>query len=59
MGEVISPEAAARQIAEATAARRSQLLVGRVAKQSYWVRRFWPRLYDTIMLRRARNELET
>lgn len=59
VGEVISPESAAREIANATAARRSQLLVGRVAKQSYWARRLWPRLYDTVMRRRARNEVES
>ena len=58
VGEVISPESAARQIVAAAAARRRLLLVGRVAKQSYWVRRLYPRLYDAIMLRRARRELE-
>jgi len=59
VGEVISPESAAQQVVAAAAARRRQLLVGRVAKQSYWVRRLYPRLYDAIMLRRARHELET
>lgn len=58
VGEVISPETAAREIVAAAARRRRQLLVGRVAWQSYWARRLWPRLYDTIMLRRARKELE-
>jgi NAD(P)-dependent dehydrogenase (short-subunit alcohol dehydrogenase family) len=59
VGEVISPESAAQQVVAAAVERRHQLLVGRVAKQSYWVRRLWPRLYDAIMLRRARKELES
>jgi len=58
VGEVISPESAAGQILVAIHERRDQLLVGRVAKQSYWARRLYPRLYDTIMRRRARNELD-
>jgi NAD(P)-dependent dehydrogenase (short-subunit alcohol dehydrogenase family) len=59
VGEVLSPESAAHQIVAATLERRDQLLVGRVAKQSYWLRRLYPRLYDTLMRRRARNELES
>jgi NAD(P)-dependent dehydrogenase (short-subunit alcohol dehydrogenase family) len=59
VGEVISPESAAQQIVAAAAERRRQLLVGRVARQSYWARRLWPRLYDQIMLRHSRNELKT
>jgi NAD(P)-dependent dehydrogenase (short-subunit alcohol dehydrogenase family) len=57
VGEVISPEEAAREIAGAIAKRREQLLLGRVAKQSYWLRRLWPGLYDSIMTRRARGEV--
>ena len=57
VGEVISPEQAAREIMFAILQRRSQLLVGRIAKQSYWARRLWPRLYDAIMIRRARSEV--
>jgi NAD(P)-dependent dehydrogenase (short-subunit alcohol dehydrogenase family) len=58
VGEVISPESAARQVVAAALDRRQQLLVGRVARQSYWARRVWPRLYDSVMLRRARSELD-
>ncbi len=57
IGEVIHPSRAAREIMSAIHERRSQLLIGRVAKQSYWVRRLWPRLYDTIMIRQARREV--
>lgn len=57
VGEVISPEEAAREIVGAIAKRREQLLVGRVAKQSYWLRRLVPGLVDSIMTRRARDEL--
>jgi NAD(P)-dependent dehydrogenase (short-subunit alcohol dehydrogenase family) len=58
VGEVISPEAAAREIVAAAVARRRLLLVGRVAKQSHWLRRLRPSLYDSLMVRRARRELE-
>lgn len=57
VGKVMSPEEAAREIVEAIAKRREDLLVGRVAKQSYWLRRFFPALYDSIMTRRARAEV--
>jgi len=57
VGEVISPEEAAREIVGATARRREWLLVGRVAKQSYWLQRLLPGLYDSMMTRRARNEI--
>jgi NAD(P)-dependent dehydrogenase (short-subunit alcohol dehydrogenase family) len=57
VGEVMSPEAAARAIVRAIASRRERLMVGRVAKQSYWLRRLLPRLYDSIMTRRARAEV--
>jgi len=57
VGEVTSPEAAAREIVDAAVARRRQLLVGRVAKQSHWLRRLWPSLYDSLMVRRARREV--
>jgi NAD(P)-dependent dehydrogenase (short-subunit alcohol dehydrogenase family) len=57
VGELKTPEAAAHEIVEAIVGRRKQLLVGRVAKQSYWLRRFFPRLYDSIMTRRSRAEV--
>lgn len=57
-GELISPEAAAREIVDAIVTRRERLLVGRVAKQSFWLRRVSTRLYDSIMTRRVRGELE-
>jgi NAD(P)-dependent dehydrogenase (short-subunit alcohol dehydrogenase family) len=57
VGEVKSPEAAAREIVDAIARREERLLVGRVAKQSYWLRRLLPRLYDSMMTRRARAEV--
>lgn len=57
VGEVMSPEQAAREIVGAIVKRRKQLLVGRVAKQSHWLRRISPGLYDSIMTRRARDEV--
>ncbi len=56
VGAVMSPEEAAREIVGAIAKRRELLLVGRVAKQSHWLRRLSPGLYDSIMTRRARGE---
>jgi hypothetical protein len=53
----MSPEQAAREIVGAIVKRRKQLLVGRVAKQSHWLRRISPGLYDSIMTRRARDEV--
>jgi len=57
VGEVMPPEEAAREIVDAIAKRREQLFVGRVAKQSHWLRRLSPGLYDSIMTRRARDEI--
>jgi NAD(P)-dependent dehydrogenase (short-subunit alcohol dehydrogenase family) len=57
VGAVMSPEEAAREIVGAIAKRREQLLVGRIAKQSHWLRRLSPGLYDSIMTRRARAEI--
>lgn len=57
VGEVMQPEAAARTILDAIRARRRRLVLGRVAKQSYWAHRLWPRLYERIMVREARSEV--
>jgi len=57
VGEVLQAEPAASAIVEAMRARRRQLLLGRVARQSYWARRLWPRLYEKIMIRGARSEV--
>jgi NAD(P)-dependent dehydrogenase (short-subunit alcohol dehydrogenase family) len=58
VGEVLCPEDVARQILGAIDSRRRHLLVGRVAKQSYWLRRLWPGLYERIMVKQAREEIE-
>lgn len=57
VGDVMSPEEAAREILGAIVKRREQLFVGRVAKQSHWLRRLSPGLFDSIMTRRARDEV--
>jgi short-subunit dehydrogenase len=57
VGKVMSSEEAAREIVGAIAIRREQLLVGRVAKQAYWLRRLLPRVYDSMMVKRARSEI--
>jgi short-subunit dehydrogenase len=58
VGALLQPEDAARQIVVALEERRRQLLVGKVAKQSYWISRLWPRLYERLMIRQAGRELE-
>jgi len=57
IGEVMQPAEAAGLIMDAILARRRQLLVGRVSKQSYWSRRLWPALYERIMVRSARHDV--
>jgi NAD(P)-dependent dehydrogenase (short-subunit alcohol dehydrogenase family) len=57
VGDVMPPSQAAREIVAAIQARKTTLLVGRVARQSYWLRRLWPGIYDTIMTRQARREV--
>jgi len=57
IGRVMSPESAASEIVDAIERRRRRLLLGRVAKQSHWLRRYLPGLYDSMMTRRARAEV--
>jgi NAD(P)-dependent dehydrogenase (short-subunit alcohol dehydrogenase family) len=57
IGDVMQPETAAREILQAISQRTRDLRVGSVAKQSYWVRRLWPGLYEKIMVSRARREV--
>jgi len=56
-GQAMQPETAAREILQAIGRRTRDLRVGSLAKQSYWVRRLWPGLYEKIMVRSARREV--
>jgi short-subunit dehydrogenase len=58
VGRPLAPEAAAAQIVAAASRRRRQLLVGRTARQAWWLSRFAPGLYERIMARRLRNEMQ-
>jgi short-subunit dehydrogenase len=55
VGGSASPEEVARRICAAARRGRRLLLVGRVARQAYWISRFLPGLYERIMVRRLRG----
>lgn len=57
-GRLSPDEAAARILAGAERGRRL-LLVGRTAHLAWWVSRLAPRLYEKLMARRLRGELES
>jgi short-subunit dehydrogenase len=59
VGRPLTPEDAAGQVF--AAAQRSQrlLLIGRTARAAWQLNRFAPRLYEFIMARRLRGELES
>jgi hypothetical protein len=58
VGEPLAPAHVADVIFEAATRRRRLLLVGRTARQAWWLNRFVPRLYERIMSSRLRAELE-
>lgn len=58
VGRPLAPEAVAAKIVAAASRRRRQLLVGRTARQAWWLSRFAPGLYERIMARRLRGEMQ-
>ena len=58
VGKPLTAEHAADRIVEAAARRRRQVFVGRTAWQAWWLSRFAPGLYERIMARRLRGELQ-
>jgi NAD(P)-dependent dehydrogenase (short-subunit alcohol dehydrogenase family) len=54
-----SPEAVAERIFAGAERSRRLLLVGRTAWQAWWVNRLAPGLYEKLMARRLRGELES
>lgn len=58
-GRPLTADAAAQQIVAGAARGRRLLLVGRTAWLAWWVSRFAPALYERLMARRLRGELES
>ena len=59
VGRRISAEAAAARIFIAAGRSRRLLLIGNTAQIAWWVSRMAPRLYERLMARRLRGELES
>jgi len=59
IGRPLTADAAAQQIVAGAARGRRLLLVGRTAWLAWWVSRFAPALYERLMARRLRGELES
>ena len=58
-GGRLSPEAVAEQVLAGAVRSRRLLLVGRMARQAWWVSRLAPGLYEKLMARRLSGELES
>jgi short-subunit dehydrogenase len=58
-GERLQPDAVAERIFAAAQRDQRLLLVGRTARAAWWVSRLAPALYDRLMARRLRGELES
>ena len=59
VGGRLSPEAVAGRIFEGAAHGQRLLLIGRTARQAWWISRLSPRLYAKLMARRLKGELES
>jgi hypothetical protein len=58
VGRPLAAEEVAAAIVEGAARGRRLLLVGRTARQAWWMNRLAPRLYERIMTARLRAEME-
>ena len=58
-GAPLAAEAVAEAIYRGATKGRRLLLIGRTARQAWWMSRLAPRLYATLMARRLRAELES
>lgn len=59
IGDPLSADAVAERIFAGAARGRRLLLIGRTAWQAWWVSRLAPRLYEKLMARRLKGELES
>lgn len=58
VGRPLTAEAAAERIVAATARRPRMLFIGRTARQAWWLSRVAPGLYERLMSRRLRGEMQ-
>jgi NAD(P)-dependent dehydrogenase (short-subunit alcohol dehydrogenase family) len=58
VGRPLSAEAAARRIVGAAARRPRMLFIGRTARQAWWLSRIAPAIYERLMSRRLRGEMQ-
>jgi NAD(P)-dependent dehydrogenase (short-subunit alcohol dehydrogenase family) len=59
VGRPLAADVAAQQIISGAARRRRLLLIGRTAWAAWWMSRLVPALYEKLMARRLRAELES
>lgn len=57
-GIPLTSENVARTICQGIADRKSRLLIGKLAKQSYWVQKLFPRLFETLMIKKIKPEFD-
>jgi NAD(P)-dependent dehydrogenase (short-subunit alcohol dehydrogenase family) len=58
IGRPLTPEVAADRLYDAAVRRRRQVFIGATARQAWWLSRIAPRLYERLMARRLRAEME-
>jgi len=58
VGRRLTAEAVAERICDGVARRRRLLLIGRTARQAWWVSRLAPVLYEHLMARRLQGEMQ-
>jgi len=58
VGRPLTAEAAAERIVAAAARRPRMLFIGRTARQAWWLSRVAPGLYERLMSRRLRGEMQ-
>lgn len=57
-GKPLSPEAVADAICDAVVRRRRLLIIGRLGRLVFWVNRFFPRLFERMMIRQMKPEFD-
>jgi short-subunit dehydrogenase len=58
IGRRLTPEQVAERIHAGVGHRRRLLLIGKTAWQAWWISRLAPSLYERLMARRLRGELQ-
>ena len=58
VGRRLKPAAVAERVYEGARHNRRLLLIGRTARAAWWVSRLAPALYEKVMARRLRGEMQ-